>query len=146
MSIALDLGHFVWSIAMKELTLKQILLGIVLMLGSVCIVTHWLDRRNFDEIDDAIKFTQNATEAVKSLKDARFHVVQIQQFLTDVSATHNEDGYGEASENLEQARADLASVKHLVPNLSAEIDAAGTRIVPCRRRTRRAAGVAGGRS
>ena len=110
---------------MKELTLKQILLGIVLMLGSVCLVTHWLDQRNFDEIDTATEVTRETFKAVAALKDARFHVVQIQQFLTDISATHNEDGYGEASENLAQARAQLASVKQLVPTLGAEIDAAG---------------------
>ena len=110
---------------MKELTLKQILLGIALTLGSVCLVTHWLDQRNFDEIDTATEVTRKTFNAVESLKDARFHVVQIQQFLTDISATHNEDGYGEASENLDRARADLASVKELIPTLSAEIDAAG---------------------
>jgi hypothetical protein len=110
---------------MKELTLKQILLGIVLMLGSVCLVTHWLDQRHFDEIDTATEVTNETFKAVESLKDARFHVVQIQQFLTDISATHNEDGYGEASENLAQARARLASVKQLIPTLGAEIDAAG---------------------
>ncbi|MDH4383412.1 MAG: methyl-accepting chemotaxis protein [Gammaproteobacteria bacterium] len=110
---------------MKELTLKQILLGIVLMLGSVCLVTHWLDQRHFDEIDKANEVTRETFKAVESLKDARFHVVQIQQFLTDISATHNEDGYGEASENLAQAHAKLASVKQLIPTLGAEIDAAG---------------------
>jgi methyl-accepting chemotaxis protein len=110
---------------MKELTLKQILLGIVLMLGSVCLVTHWLDQRHFDEIDTATEVTNETFKAVESLKDARFHVVQIQQFLTDISATHNEDGYGEASENLAQARAKLANVKQLIPTLGAEIDAAG---------------------
>jgi methyl-accepting chemotaxis protein len=110
---------------MKELTLKQILLGIVLMLGSVCLVTHWLDQRHFDEIDTATEVTNETFKAVESLKDARFHVVQIQQFLTDISATHNEDGYGEASENLAQAHAKLASVKQLIPTLGAEIDAAG---------------------
>ena len=110
---------------MKQLTLKQILLGIVLMLGSVCLVTHWLDQRHFDEIDKANEVTRETFKAVESLKDARFHVVQIQQFLTDISATHNEDGYGEASENLAQARAKLANVKQLIPTLGAEIDAAG---------------------
>ena len=110
---------------MKQLTLKQILLGIVLMLGSVCLVTHWRDQRHFDEIDKANEVTRETFKAVESLKDARFHVVQIQQFLTDISATHNEDGYGEASENLAQARAKLANVKQLIPTLGAEIDAAG---------------------
>ena len=64
---------------MKQLTLKQILLGIVLMLGSVCLVTHWLDQRHFDEIDKANEVTRETFKAVESLKDARFHVVQIQQ-------------------------------------------------------------------
>lgn len=39
-----------------------------------------------------------------SIKDLKYHLVQIQQFLTDVSATREEGGYKEAKESLDKAK------------------------------------------
>lgn len=58
---------------------------------------------------------ERLTIASHQFKDLRYHVVQIQQFLTDVSATHDRDGFTGAKENLDTARKELDALFELAP-------------------------------
>ena len=108
---------------MKDLSLKAILIGIVVLLGGVCAVTHWLDQRNFNEIDAALAVNETAVKAVTALKDARFQMVTMQDAITDVAATHDLASYEEASAALARGLAQLASVSKNLPELAGETTA-----------------------
>ena len=53
--------------------------------------------------------------------ETRFDVVQIQQFLTDVSATGDTDGFKDADTNLKEAQDSLRALQTLEPDLQAKI-------------------------
>jgi len=62
--------------------------------------------------------TQKAT---LSMLETRFDVVQIQQFLTDVSATGDTDGFKDAEKNLQEAQDSLRALQVLEPDLQSKI-------------------------
>lgn len=77
---------------MKEITLRTLIVGVVLILFVVGLAGSASIASRFAVIERADAGRHAALEAMLALKDARFHVVQIQQFLTDVGATHDEGG------------------------------------------------------
>ena len=92
---------------MKSLTLKHLLTVLITLfsvIGAASSVAIW---SRFQTIADTEISREKALEAMLALKDARFHVVQIQQFLTDVGATRDEGGYAEALEHQAAAHAAL---------------------------------------
>jgi methyl-accepting chemotaxis protein len=64
-----------------------------------------------------------AQPALNAMLEAKFSVVQIQQFLTDVSATGDEGGLGEAEKHLLAARGNLDQHAALLPENRPDIDA-----------------------
>jgi methyl-accepting chemotaxis protein len=72
-----------------------------------------------DDVSERVADQERVATAMITLKDARYHVVQIQQFLTDVAATADDGGYEEAADNLRQADASLDRLARLVPGLAA---------------------------
>ena len=62
------------------------------------------------------------TKAVLALKDLRYHVVQIQQFLTDVGATRETGALADAERNLRAANERLDELVRLVPELESSGD------------------------
>jgi methyl-accepting chemotaxis protein len=56
--------------------------------------------------------------ALLAMLETRFNVVQIQQFLTDVSATADCDGFEDAAANFDHARRNLDALAKLLPELS----------------------------
>jgi methyl-accepting chemotaxis protein len=60
--------------------------------------------------------------ALQAMLLARFNVVQVQQFLTDVSATAEPGGFDEAKAQLAQARDRLDQLAKLEPEAKPEID------------------------
>ncbi len=99
--------------------MNQPSLGSLMRVALLSIVTlgvlalGWNEMR-FRSIAAATREESTAIEAMRLLKDMRFNVVQIQQFLTDVAATHDDGGFDEARDNLAAARraaARLATVR-----------------------------------
>ena len=92
-------------------------LAVLLILTLVAVA--WF---GFDRNLDALRTEREVTQpALRAMLQARFHVVQIQQFLTDVSATGDAQAYEEARRNLQQAKAHLARLAELNPSLAAEL-------------------------
>ncbi|MEQ6291130.1 methyl-accepting chemotaxis protein [Vogesella sp. GCM10023246] len=58
-----------------------------------------------------------------NMSNLRFHVVQIQQFLTDVSATGDRDGFADAAEHYRAGVQNLDSIATLSPPLGHELEA-----------------------
>lgn len=67
---------------------------------------------------------ENETTRAKemsAIKDTRFYVVQIQQFLTDVGATRNAEAKAEADDSLDGANQSLDKLAAIAPELASEI-------------------------
>lgn len=62
------------------------------------------------------------SEAVASIKDARYYVVQVQQFLTDIGATRSNEALGEADDSKAGAMASFDHLITLMPNRKQEIN------------------------
>lgn len=73
----------------------------------------------FGAIDSALSSASKQQLVFDSLKDAGFHTVQIQQFVTDVAATHDPAGLEEANANLRLALDKLDTVTKERPDLAA---------------------------
>ncbi|MGE0386218.1 MAG: methyl-accepting chemotaxis protein [Gammaproteobacteria bacterium] len=98
-------------------TLKSLfarLLAVTSIIGAVAAGAAWSDVR---ALRLALAEQERITASALALKDVRFHVVQIQQFLTDVSATHDTGGFQEADDHLKSARERLGRLRALSPAL-----------------------------
>ncbi len=113
---------------MQEMKLKQLLslaAGLLLLASFVVGAFVW---HKFEDIAVADTQRQAATAAVLHLKNTRFHAIQIQQFLTDVGATHDEGGFAEASANLAAAESALKQLAADAPALKSRLDTLATRL------------------
>ena len=63
------------------------------------------------------------SESVARIKDARYYVVQVQQFLTDIGATRNDEALAEAEDSKAGAMASFNALEKLLPERSSEIKA-----------------------
>jgi methyl-accepting chemotaxis protein len=105
------------NIAIKKLMLVSSVLTLVLMMGFAGYLY-----RAIIQIDEHNEHKERLSQTMLAIKDARFNVVQIQQFLTDVGATHDEGGFEEAAGNLKGAEEALDLVLGGQPSLRRDID------------------------
>ncbi|CAK0753851.1 methyl-accepting chemotaxis protein [Gammaproteobacteria bacterium] len=88
-------------------------ISITLLLGIGNLIV-W--ERNSVALQAAEAEKQRLSDAVLAFKDVRYHVVQIQQFLTDASVVGQED-YHESQPQRDVAKTILTDLAKLVPNL-----------------------------
>jgi len=94
---------------MQNLKIKHLLLLATLAIGLVCLTLvtgNLIIWRSNTALGAAAEQASQVELAIRTFKDARFHVVQIQQFLTDASAVGEAD-FREAMEERDAALADL---------------------------------------
>ena len=87
-----------------------------LVLLCVLIFTLWSSFRNAQE--STHDHNAVALPALVAMLETRFNVVQIQQFLTDVSATGESGGFKEAKTAYDKAIKDLDTIARLEPQLA----------------------------
>lgn len=114
---------------MKEISIKRaVILTIVIfaVVQGVMVFSSWMLG---NRIQEASGEQQRFMELMLQAKDTRFSVVQIQQFLTDVSATAEPGGYEEAAEHLKKATANLDTMmagypeqKESIVRIKAEVE------------------------
>lgn len=92
---------------MRQLSLKKAFLWVSLAIWAALIALWQLNSHALGRTDRALDTEQEMVKTMLILKDVRYHIVQIQQFLTDASATGEEDPFGEAKENLLAAATQL---------------------------------------
>ena len=68
------------------------------------------------------------TNANLTIKDIRYHVIQIQQFLTDVSATSDRGGFDEAQRNADNAYQKTAELLKIMPDSRKELNSIKSQI------------------
>lgn len=101
----------------QSLTLSSIILGLLLLVGSVFV---WRGNESMRAIAEE---TARIEHSMMSFKDARFHVVQIQQYLTDAAAVGEAD-YSTAQAEKKAALAELDNLSKLLPERRAAIGVA----------------------
>ncbi|WP_427501443.1 methyl-accepting chemotaxis protein [Methylomonas sp. MED-D] len=106
----------------KSTSIKTYLIAIasILALANLLfVISLW---QAFQSIDRTLAEATRKQDVSDALSHVRFHVVQIQQFLTDVGATHSDDGFAEAKHNLSSALENLEKARQIEPNLAPQID------------------------
>ena len=88
---------------MNRLSLRNAFLAVTALIWATLVTLWLLNGFALDRTDRALDEEQRMVKVMLTLKDVRFHVIQIQQFLTDASATGEEDPFEEAKENLQDA-------------------------------------------
>ncbi len=100
---------------MGNIRIKTLLLSMVIaMIMGVAVLLIFM-AQNLTRIETTTKEQQRLSAAMLAAKETRFHVVQIQQFLTDVAATHDEGAVSEAKESLRAGKAALESLATSAP-------------------------------
>ncbi|WP_047236598.1 methyl-accepting chemotaxis protein [Chromobacterium subtsugae] len=107
---------------MRQLTIRQLMsIGtaiavIPLLFGNLLI---WQGNASLRQAATA---SGNASAALLHFKNARYNVVQIQQFLTDAAATgETADDYRDEETNWKQALTELDTLSQLLPELTADL-------------------------
>lgn len=113
---------------MQDLRLKPLLIAMIVLFVGVAALGTRLVWQGFTTIAVSEHERNDANAAMHALAEARFHVIQIQQFLTDVGATHDEGGYAEARAHEAAALAALARLQPLAPALGARLGALPARV------------------
>ena len=89
-------------------------IAITAALAGISILTIGNQASPLETIEAKADATANqGIPLLLALKDLRYDVVQVQQFLTDVSATGNREGFGEAEEYAKRFAADLTQAQGL---------------------------------
>lgn len=107
---------------LNNYSIKSVLISISALLTLGALLFSFSLWHAFQSIDDALTEASRQQATVDALNQARFHIVQIQQFLTDVGATHDDDGFANAKENLAAAHASLDQAMQTAPGLSGELN------------------------
>jgi len=95
----------------KLLTIFTIAITLVLGIGNLIV---W--ERNNKALQTVEEKERQLLNAVLALKDVRYHVVQIQQFLTDASVVGTED-YTESQPQRDATRTGFTDLAKLVPDI-----------------------------
>ena len=89
---------------MHRISLKKAFFLVSLAIWIALIALWQLNSHALKRTDQALDIEQSMVKTMLILKDVRYHIVQIQQFLTDASATAEEGSFGEAKEQLNAAQ------------------------------------------
>lgn len=112
----------------KDVSIKRFIQVVSAFMVVFCGVFSWLLNDAFEEIRSVNHKMELQQRIVFRLKDVRFQAVQVQQFLTDASATHNEDGIIEARNRLGKAGEALNDVATMDSGLAEKSEELSLRI------------------
>ncbi len=99
---------------LKNLSIKKLLMGISLLVVSVLLVQLILLKVLSLTHQNRQNEAERSTQSVLASKDLIIHLVQIQQFLSDVSATGEKTGFDEAKKHYELSLKTLTQLESLV--------------------------------
>lgn len=106
------------NIKIRLVILLSAFLLAVLMITQIIII-YVLNQDNLKHQSEIDAYNQ----AAFLVKDTSTYIVQIQQFLTDVAATANPDGFQDAQKNADQAKIALQRLSQLIPQEQSQITA-----------------------
>ncbi|RQW29281.1 hypothetical protein EHS17_03115 [Rhodobacteraceae bacterium CH30] len=110
--------------SLRTLLLRQtLLIAAVILAGALLVVQQSV------HLNEAEATNRQTSAAIAAFKDVRFHVVQIQQFLTDASAVGVAE-FNDARQHRDSAKALLQQLGQQQTELASEIHAASALIDP----------------
>ncbi|MGB6136146.1 MAG: hypothetical protein WBG74_06160, partial [Shewanella sp.] len=92
---------------MLDLSIKRMLQITSALALSAMIILSWVGNTQQSRIHKRVVNEEAQVGAILALKDTRYYVVQIQQFLTDVGATKSDEAKAEALDSLNGALSQL---------------------------------------
>ncbi|MDH5547832.1 MAG: methyl-accepting chemotaxis protein [Gammaproteobacteria bacterium] len=102
---------------MKQIKFKQLLFFMALGTGTLLSIFGIGTYQTSSDLTEAIRKQESLTDTMLLLKETRFNIVQIQQFLTDVGATGDYGAQSEAQEHLAAANSLLDKLSNDHPIL-----------------------------
>ncbi|TKB51171.1 methyl-accepting chemotaxis protein [Ferrimonas sediminicola] len=106
-----------------RISIKDMLQLTIALTLVALIVLFWSAQNQLAQARKSISNEERLVHAVFALKDSRFSVVQIQQFLTDVGATRSNEAKTEAEASLQDAIASLDRLAKIAPELGPDAKA-----------------------
>jgi len=110
------------AIWLKDASIKSLMrtaMIVIAVLLGISITISWVTTNS---LIDRTREQQITAHAMRMMGDARFHVVQIQQFLTDVGATANVNGFDDAKSELTAAQTSLDRLLADMPDLKEAVE------------------------
>ncbi|OAI27323.1 methyl-accepting chemotaxis protein [Methylomonas koyamae] len=95
---------------------------LLLLLSLVGAAQITVSFRIADNIAEFNRQAEHATDAVDRAHLLQYHISQIQQYLTDISATGDEDGFDDAKRHAEESRRLLNEILLLLPQSNAAVN------------------------
>ncbi|ETI58112.1 methyl-accepting chemotaxis protein [Marinomonas profundimaris] len=96
-------------------------LAIIIVLIALSTL-YYITQSSLKHNEELIRHEVVLADAVSAIKDARYYVVQVQQFLTDMGATRGDDALPEADESLDGAMNSLNELAQILPEYNKEVD------------------------
>ncbi|WP_187424849.1 methyl-accepting chemotaxis protein [Marinomonas sp. IMCC 4694] len=103
---------------MKISRIMNIVIVIVMIALSLL---YFISHQGLNRNEDAIRQQVVVSDAVSAMKDARYYVVQVQQFLTDMGATRSEEALPEVEVSLKGAMNSLDELSAILPEYSVRV-------------------------
>ncbi|RMG29032.1 MAG: methyl-accepting chemotaxis protein [Gammaproteobacteria bacterium] len=113
---------------MRRFTLRGQLLATGTLLVVVIGIAGLANWRTLEGLAGDMAALAEAAKTQALFNEARYHVVQVQQFLTDVGATHDPGGFEEARQNLEEGLATIEEMSRRMPEHAKELEAFGAHL------------------
>ncbi|WP_210396274.1 methyl-accepting chemotaxis protein [Motiliproteus sediminis] len=101
---------------MNRFSARQIVLSAVAIIALLMASLFYLNYSLFQQLHQLVEKERALSQASEIFHTTRYHVVQIQQFLTDVGATADEGGFDEAEANLTAVRQRMEALSALNPD------------------------------
>jgi methyl-accepting chemotaxis protein len=104
---------------MKISRIMNLVIVIVLIALSAL---YFITQRSLTNNKEVIRHQVILSDASSVMKDARYHVVQVQQFLTDMGATRSDEALPEVDESLKGAMKSLQELVRIMPSYRSRVN------------------------
>ena len=106
---------------MNSLSIRRLMqIGPALVIAAL-VVLYLFIHTEITQTQRNIDQQTTLSQAVMAMKDTRYYVVQVQQFMTDVGATRQDDAIAEADASLKGAQQRLDLLARLAPPLAGDV-------------------------
>ena len=108
-------------LALRNISIRNITLFASIVFVMVFSANILLNHNQLTGADKQAHKVENIVKAILYVKNTRYHVVQVQQFLTDVGATADPGGFEEAQQNMKNAFSNLDELAMAKPEIKKQI-------------------------
>ena len=115
-------------LALRNISIRKITLLASVVFVLVFSANIFLNHNQLTGADRQAHKVDNMVKAILYVKNTRYHVVQVQQFLTDVGATADPGGFEEAQQNMKNAFSNLDELVVVKPEIKQQVGKIKNRI------------------